>query len=211
MSCGCNNSTYSNTCCPEVPYPQISSESVPSLIDNLVFALYGTINKSIVNGRVVWDIPCDPNNTTEIFDQPRLTDEGLMCYFIRLANDGTFMGATGPIGPNGATGASGYIGLDGATGATGLRGATGPSGGATGATGASGTNGTNGATGATGPAGSAGGATGAGTDAVFFLNNQAVTASYSIPSTKNAMTAGPITVNAGVTVTIPSGSVWTVV
>ena len=211
MSCGCNNSTYSNTCCPEVPYPQISSESVPSLIDNLVFALYGTINKSIVNGRVVWDIPCDPNNTTEIFDQPRLTDEGLMCYFIRLANDGTFMGATGPIGPNGATGASGYIGLDGATGATGLRGATGPSGGATGATGASGTNGTNGATGATGPAGSAGGATGAGTDAVFFLNNQAVTASYSIPSTKNAMTAGPITVNAGVTVTIPSGSTWTVV
>ena len=200
MSCGCNNSTYSNTCCPEVPYPQISSESVPSLIDNLVFALYGTINKSIVNGRVVWDIPCDPNNTTEIFDQPRLTDEGLMCYFIRLANDGTFMGATGPVG------ATGF----GATGATGTQGATGPSGGATGATGASGINGINGATGATGPSGG-GGATGAGTDAIFWENDQNVTANYTITTNKNAMSAGPITVNAGVIVTIPSGSVWTVV
>jgi len=46
---------------------------------------------------------------------------------------------------------------------------------------------------------------------VFFLNDQAVTASYSIPSAKNAMTAGPITVNAGVSVTVPSGSAWTVV
>jgi len=89
----------------------------------------------------------------------------------------------------------------------GIEGATGPSGGATGATGV----GVQGSTGATGPAGSGGGATGAGTDAVFFLNDQAVTASYSIPSTKNAMTAGPITVNSGVTVTIPSGSVWVVV
>ena len=208
MSCGCSNST--STACPEVPYPTISSESVPSLIGNLVYALYGTIEKSVSSGRVIWNIPCDPNNTTEIFDQPRLTDEGLMCYFIRLANDGTFMGATGPVGATGAIGASGYIGLDGATGATGLVGATGPSGGATGATGASGTNGTNGATGATGATG-IGAIGGSGTNEVFFLNDQAVTASYSIPSTKNAMTAGPITVNAGVTVTIPSGSVWTVV
>ena len=132
MSCNCNSSTYSSTCCPEVPYPSISSESVPSLIDNLVYALYGTINKSIVNGRVVWDIPCDPNNTVEIFNQPRLTDEGLMCYFIRLANNGTFIGATGPVGATGPIGATGLIG------------ATGPSGGATGPTGPTG------ATGATG-------------------------------------------------------------
>ena len=89
----------------------------------------------------------------------------------------------------------------------GIEGATGPSGGATGATGV----GEIGATGATGPTGTGGGATGAGTDAVFFLNDQAVTASYSIPSTKNAMTAGPITVDAGVSVTVPAGSAWTVV
>jgi hypothetical protein len=220
MSCGCNNSTYSNTCCPEVPYPTISSESVPSLIDNLVYALYGTINKTIVNGRVVWNIPCDPNNTTEIFDQPRLTDEGLMCYFIRLANDGTFMGATGPIGSTGATGfgATGATGLTGATGsagpaggatgATGPIGATGPSGGPTGATGV---NGTTGSTGATGIQGPSGGATGAGGDAVFWENDQNVTTNYTISTNKNAMSAGPITVDAGVSVTVPSGSVWTVV
>lgn len=207
MSCNCNSSTYSSTCCPEVPYPQISSESVPSLIDNLVYALYGVINKSIVNGRVIWDIPCDPNNTTEIFDQPRLTDEGLMCYFIRLANDGTFMGATGPVG------ATGYIGLDGSTGSTGATGpigATGPSGGATGATGISGIDGATGATGATGPAGT-GGATGAGTDEIFWENDQIVNSSYTITTNKNAMTAGPISVASGVTVTVPAGSTWTVV
>ena len=84
MSCNCNNSTYSSSCCPEVPYPQISSESVPSLISNLVYALYGTINKSIVNGRVIWDIPCDPNNTTEVDSIPREEGEGLLCYLLRL-------------------------------------------------------------------------------------------------------------------------------
>jgi hypothetical protein len=84
MSCNCNSSTYSSTCCPEVPYPSISSESVPSLIENLVYALYGTINKCIVNGRVIWDIPCDPNNTTEVDNIPREEGEGLLCYLLRL-------------------------------------------------------------------------------------------------------------------------------
>lgn len=56
-----------------------------------------------------------------------------------------------------------------------------------------------------------GGATGGGADQVFFQNNQNVTTSYAITSGKNAMTAGPITINGGVTVTIPSGSVWTIV
>ena len=88
MSCGCNNSTYSSTCCPEVPYPSISSESVPSLIDNLVYALYGTINKSIVNGRVIWDIPCDPSTTpAEVSGIPREDGEGLLCYIIRVLNE----------------------------------------------------------------------------------------------------------------------------
>jgi hypothetical protein len=84
MSCGSNNSTYSNTCCPDVPYPTISAESVPSLIGNLVYALYGTINKTIINGRVVWDIPCDPNNSAEVEQIPREEGEGLLCYLLRL-------------------------------------------------------------------------------------------------------------------------------
>lgn len=55
------------------------------------------------------------------------------------------------------------------------------------------------------------GATGGGSDEIFYLNGINVTASYSIPSGKNAMTAGPVTVNDGVTVTVPDGSAWTIV
>ena len=96
MSCNCNNSTYVSTCCPDTPYPQVSPESVPSLISNLVYALYGTISKTVVNGRVVWDIPCDPNNTAEVDDIPREEGEGLLCYLLRLFSNsldgyGTFL------------------------------------------------------------------------------------------------------------------------
>jgi hypothetical protein len=55
-----------------------------------------------------------------------------------------------------------------------------------------------------------GGATGGGTDAIFYENDQTVTTNYSITSGKNAGTFGPVTVDTGVTVTIPSGSVWTI-
>ena len=56
-----------------------------------------------------------------------------------------------------------------------------------------------------------GGAAGASGNAVFYENDTNVTASYQITSGKNAMSAGPIVLNAGVVVTIPAGSVWTVV
>jgi hypothetical protein len=56
-----------------------------------------------------------------------------------------------------------------------------------------------------------GGATGGGSDAVFIENDQIVTTNYTIPGTKNAGTFGPITVDSGVTVTVSSGAVWTVV
>ena len=52
--------------------------------------------------------------------------------------------------------------------------------------------------------------TGGGSDQIFYLNGQTVTTSYSIPAGQNAGSFGPITVNAGATVTIPSGSYWTV-
>lgn len=60
-------------------------------------------------------------------------------------------------------------------------------------------------------AGGGGGAAGTGSNQVFFQNDLTVTGSYTIPTGKNAGTFGPITVNSGVTVTVPSGSVWTVV
>lgn len=58
--------------------------------------------------------------------------------------------------------------------------------------------------------GGGGGATGGGTDAVFYNNGKTVTTSYSIPSGQNSLSTGPITVNSGVTVTVPSGSRWVV-
>jgi len=56
-----------------------------------------------------------------------------------------------------------------------------------------------------------GGATGAGTNDVFYENSITVTADYTITTNKNAMSAGPISVATGVTVTIPTGSVWSIV
>jgi hypothetical protein len=44
----------------------------------------------------------------------------------------------------------------------------------------------------------------------FFVNPTTVSANYTIPTNYNAMTAGPITVNSGITVTVGSGSVWTI-
>jgi len=55
------------------------------------------------------------------------------------------------------------------------------------------------------------GATGGGSDLVFFENDQTVTTNYTITANKNAMTAGPCTINSGVTVTVPSGQNWVIV
>ena len=55
-----------------------------------------------------------------------------------------------------------------------------------------------------------GGATGGGADQVFVENSDDVTTNYTITSGKNAMSVGPITVESGVVVTIPSGSRWVV-
>ena len=51
---------------------------------------------------------------------------------------------------------------------------------------------------------------GAGSDKVFYENDQTVTTNYTITTGKNAMSAGPITLDPGVTVTIPSGSEWSI-
>lgn len=48
-----------------------------------------------------------------------------------------------------------------------------------------------------GQVGGAAGATGGGNDEVFIENDQTVTISYTIPSTKNAMTTGPIALGGG--------------
>ena len=52
---------------------------------------------------------------------------------------------------------------------------------------------------------------GASTNTVFFENDKAVEVNYQITSGKNAMSAGPIAINAGIAVTVPSGCSWTIV
>jgi hypothetical protein len=56
-----------------------------------------------------------------------------------------------------------------------------------------------------GAIGGGGGATGAGGDEVFQENERVVTTNYTLSTNKSAMCVGPLTINTGVTVTIPSG------
>lgn len=55
------------------------------------------------------------------------------------------------------------------------------------------------------------GATGGGSDEIFYENGQNVTTDYTITNGKNAMSAGPITIDSGVTVTVGSGETLTIV
>ena len=55
------------------------------------------------------------------------------------------------------------------------------------------------------------GASGAGTDHVFYKNDQTVNTSFTLEATQNAMSAGPVAVANGVTVTVSAGAVWTIV
>ena len=57
----------------------------------------------------------------------------------------------------------------------------------------------------------AAGATGGGTDKIFYENGQTVTTNYTISNNNNAMSAGPITINSGIAVTIGTGENWTIV
>ena len=58
---------------------------------------------------------------------------------------------------------------------------------------------------------SSGGGGGASGGGLLYENNTIAAASYTITAGKNAMSAGPITVNSGVIITVPVGSVYTIV
>ena len=49
------------------------------------------------------------------------------------------------------------------------------------------------------------------TSGLFWENAKSLSSSYTVPSSTNAMSAGPITIGSGVAVTINSGTSWTVV
>jgi hypothetical protein len=54
-------------------------------------------------------------------------------------------------------------------------------------------------------------AQGGGSDQVFWENDTTITTNYTITQGKNAVTAGPVTINDGVIITVPPGSTWTIV
>jgi hypothetical protein len=56
-----------------------------------------------------------------------------------------------------------------------------------------------------------GGATGGGNDQVFQENQLIVTTNYTLSTGKSAMSVGPVTINSGVVVTIPSGYRWVII
>ena len=59
--------------------------------------------------------------------------------------------------------------------------------------------------------GDGGGATGGGTDKIFYINGQTVTTAYTVPSGENAMSAGPVSVNTGINITLTGTSEWVIV
>lgn len=103
-----------NSCspCRTTPVNSAAAELLPSQIENFVLAFFGSVTKTEVNGVVQWSLPC--NLDTGLENNPRLQDEGLACYFLRLFSEG-ILGATGPEGPAGANGTNGYNAFTGTT------------------------------------------------------------------------------------------------
>jgi len=52
--------------------------------------------------------------------------------------------------------------------------------------------------------------TGNGTDTAFFINGQTVNTSFTTSATKNYLSAGPVAVSTGITVTVTTGSRWVI-
>lgn len=98
-NCHCN----SNPCCV-CPTNSAACETLPSALQNFVDAFFGSVQKSEINGSVVWVLPCALDIGLQ--NNPRLDGEGLACYFLRLFNEGIH----GLIGPQGNTGPSGTNG-----------------------------------------------------------------------------------------------------
>ena len=55
-----------------------------------------------------------------------------------------------------------------------------------------------------------GGISGAQANGVIYENNTVISANYTLTAGKNGFSVGPITINSGVSVTVPSGQRWVV-
>lgn len=81
-----------------------ANETLPSSLSNFITDFYGDLTKTVVDGRVVWELPCDLDSGLPA--NPRLDGEGLACYFLRLADE-TVYGVPTTREVNGANGVLG--------------------------------------------------------------------------------------------------------
>jgi len=101
----CNRDALAcNNPCGAGPRNTAKCESLPSQIENFTTQFFGTVVKSVVNGKVVWTLPCSLD--VGLPGNPRGVDEGLACYFLRLFQYG-LVGLKGDAGATGASGADG--------------------------------------------------------------------------------------------------------
>lgn len=108
MSCNCNSGNLNNDHCGNPcaisSVNTAACESLPSQISNFTAQFFGEVIKTELDGNVNWTLPCDLN--VGLPANPRLDDEGLACYFLRLFMDG-ITGLTGPQGVPGNDGSDG--------------------------------------------------------------------------------------------------------
>lgn len=105
--CGCNqNIDATSGCAPcgQCPTNSADCETLPSALQNFIDAFFGSVTKTEVNGEVVWTLPCSLD--VGLTNNPRGSEEGLACYFLRLFQEG-LVGLTGPKGDTGDQGVDG--------------------------------------------------------------------------------------------------------
>lgn len=85
-----------------------SCESLPSTLENFILSFFGSVQKTELNGKVTWILPC--NLDIGLPANPRGSNEGLACYFLRLFEDGIngLVGPQGDTGPPGTNGRNAY-------------------------------------------------------------------------------------------------------
>lgn len=85
MSCSCGNSSSGRCGCDPCSTPAAAdaqNETLPSALDNFIYNFYGTVTKTVVDGAVVWTLPCDLS--AGIPGYPRDPALGTACYFQNL-------------------------------------------------------------------------------------------------------------------------------
>lgn len=73
MSCH----SHSNQCDP-------ANEPIDSALNNFIASFFGIVVKTCVNNQIVWTLPC--NLDAGLPGYPRVANEGLACYFLRIFN-----------------------------------------------------------------------------------------------------------------------------